>query len=170
MLEMEPATPLPAIASPVSQINIWFDATSCLELEFCGNYFALDASDRAFIAKLETMFRGHASAGGEDEPQVDAAPPIDAKPDPWVCRKCGEEWPAIMGDGAEVIVHGCTVDDSEPTESPNEPPSAVRFYCSMCGAPGAILHPGESILTAWTCANCQVDDTEPELKPTQVEL
>ena len=169
---MEPAIASPAMPLPISQINMWFDATSCLELEFCGNYFALDASDRAFIAKLETMFRGHASAGGEDEPQVDAAPPIDAKPDPWVCRKCGEEWPAIMGDGAEVIVHGCTVDDSEPTESSNKPPAGEAYmHCLVCGVQSA-----EPVVERfvgdrdWTCPNCHVDTTEPELKPTQVEL
>ena len=60
---MEPATPLPAMASPVSQINIWFDATSCLELEFVGNYFALDASTTGYSSgMLESMFRDHPRA------------------------------------------------------------------------------------------------------------
>ena len=124
---MEPAIALPAMPSPVSQINIWFDATSCLELEFCGNYFALDASDRAFIAKLETMFRGHASAGGEDEPTSEAAKPPPEPPAPWwVCRKCGAEF---AGE-TEGVGHACPVDDSaEPTESRSEPGSALVRTC-----------------------------------------
>ena len=169
---MEPATPLPAMASPVSQINIWFDATSCLELEFVGNYFALSEHDRVFIAKLESMFRGHASAVGEDEPQGDAAPPIEAKPDPWVCRKCGAEVaPTVMSNGAGVIVHACTVDDSELTEPPNEPPGLAYRHCHSCGvrAPTPVSE-AVDVDEPWTCANCHVDDAEPELKPTQVEL
>ena len=162
---MEPAIASPAMPLPISQINMWFDATSCLELEFCGNYFALDASDRAFIAKLETMFRGHASAGGEDEPQVDAAPPIDAKPDPWVCRKCGAEVaPTVMSNGAGVIVHACNIADA--TEPPNEPPGLAYRHCRSCGvrAPTPVSE-AVDVDEPWTCANCHVDDAEAELKP-----
>ena len=140
--------------SSVSRIAIWFNTDTWLELAFWGNHFALDKRDRELITEIEARFRGHVSVVGEGEPASDTAKPIEAKNDPWVCRKCGAEVaPTVTGDGMEAIVHGCVPSAIAP--------KSVTLKCRVCDRYGAVVSASEGLGVDWTCEECIEAEAEP---------
>ena len=86
-------------------------------------------------------------------------------------RLCPPPMGSALNWTCEDCIEAAAVADAEPSEASNELPGLAYRHCRSCGvqAPTPVSE-AVDVDEPWTCANCHVDDTEPELKPTQVEL